>query len=83
MLDRSMRPSCISYGAPALPDGVGKPAIRGCRTSWYDMFDCVLPTRSGRNGQAFVRAKLISQWRHAAIPRRFEMSCGMPSLARY
>ena len=47
---------------PALPNdkprylmGVGKPAdivesvIRG-----VDMFDCVLPTRSGRNGQAFT-----------------------------
>ena len=35
--------------------GVGKPAdIAGAVVRGIDMFDCVLPTRSGRNGQAFT-----------------------------
>jgi queuine tRNA-ribosyltransferase len=35
--------------------GVGKPGdIVGAVTRGIDMFDCVLPTRSGRNGQAFT-----------------------------
>ncbi|MGH6878838.1 MAG: tRNA guanosine(34) transglycosylase Tgt [Rhizomicrobium sp.] len=35
--------------------GVGKPAdIAGAVSRGIDMFDCVLPTRSGRNGQAFT-----------------------------
>ena len=35
--------------------GVGKPAdIIGAVLRGIDMFDCVLPTRSGRNGQAFT-----------------------------
>ena len=35
--------------------GVGKPAdIVGAVLRGVDMFDCVLPTRSGRNGQAFT-----------------------------
>jgi len=36
--------------------GVGKPAdIAGAVLRGIDMFDCVLPTRSGRNGQAFTQ----------------------------
>ena len=35
--------------------GVGKPDdILGAIKRGIDMFDCVLPTRSGRNGQAFT-----------------------------
>src|SRR4029079_17899551 len=35
--------------------GVGKPEdIIGAVQRGIDMFDCVLPTRSGRNGQAFT-----------------------------
>jgi queuine tRNA-ribosyltransferase len=36
--------------------GVGKPEdIVGAVLRGVDMFDCVLPTRSGRNGQAFTQ----------------------------
>jgi len=53
----------LDYTAPALPEdkprylmGVGKPAdIVGAAMRGIDMFDCVMPTRSGRHGQAFVR----------------------------
>jgi queuine tRNA-ribosyltransferase len=58
----------LHYTAPALPQnkprylmGVGKPAdILGAVVRGIDMFDCVIPTRSGRNGQAFIRGGTIN-----------------------
>ncbi|AEI37735.1 tRNA guanosine(34) transglycosylase Tgt [Zymomonas mobilis] len=52
----------LDFSVPMLPDdkphylmGVGKPDdIVGAVERGIDMFDCVLPTRSGRNGQAFT-----------------------------
>jgi queuine tRNA-ribosyltransferase len=52
----------LDFGVPMLPDyaprylmGVGKPDdIVGAVERGIDMFDCVLPTRSGRTGQAFT-----------------------------
>ena len=41
--------------------GVGKPSdIVGAVLRGIDMFDCVIPTRSGRNGQAFVQDGVIN-----------------------
>ncbi len=41
--------------------GVGKPSdIVGAVARGVDMFDCVIPTRSGRTGQAFVRDGAIN-----------------------
>lgn len=41
--------------------GVGKPDdILGAVIRGVDMFDCVIPTRSGRNGQAFTRNGTIN-----------------------
>ena len=41
--------------------GVGKPSdIIGAVLRGVDMFDCVIPTRSGRNGQAFVQNGTIN-----------------------
>ncbi len=51
--------------------GVGKPDdIVGAVLRGVDMFDCVLPTRSGRNGQAFTRSGTVNlrNARHAAGP---------------
>ncbi len=53
---------CLDYAPEQLPAdkprylmGVGKPDdIVGAVERGVDMFDCVLPTRSGRNGQAFT-----------------------------
>lgn len=53
----------LDFTAPFLPRekprylmGVGKPAdIVGAVARGVDMFDCVLPTRSGRHGQAWTR----------------------------
>jgi queuine tRNA-ribosyltransferase len=53
----------LDFAVPMLPGdkprylmGVGKPDdIVGAVERGIDMFDCVLPTRSGRTGQAFTR----------------------------
>lgn len=52
----------LDFAVPMLPDeaphylmGVGKPDdLVGAVARGIDMFDCVLPTRSGRTGQAFT-----------------------------
>jgi queuine tRNA-ribosyltransferase len=54
---------CLDFAPGQLPEdkprylmGVGKPDdIVGAVERGVDMFDCVLPTRSGRTGQAFTR----------------------------
>jgi queuine tRNA-ribosyltransferase len=55
----------LTSAAPMLPAdrprylmGVGKPDdIVGAVERGIDMFDCVLPTRSGRTGQAFYACR--------------------------
>ena len=49
-------PGQLPAKAPRYLMGVGKPTdIVGAVERGVDMFDCVLPTRSGRTGQAFTR----------------------------
>jgi queuine tRNA-ribosyltransferase len=75
-----------------LPDGprylmgVGKPEdIVGAVTRGIDMFDCVLPTRSGRTGQAFTRRGTVNlkNARHAADARPLDPDCGCPACQSY
>jgi queuine tRNA-ribosyltransferase len=48
-------PGQLPEGSPRYLMGVGKPDdIVGAVERGIDMFDCVLPTRSGRTGQAFT-----------------------------
>ena len=48
-------PSQLPYDKPRYLMGVGKPDdLVGAVERGVDMFDCVLPSRSGRNGQAFT-----------------------------
>ncbi|WP_121119355.1 tRNA guanosine(34) transglycosylase Tgt [Croceibacterium ferulae] len=48
-------PGQLPQDAPRYLMGVGKPDdLVGAVERGVDMFDCVLPTRSGRNGQAFT-----------------------------
>jgi len=71
---------------PYLPDaaprylmGVGTPPdILGAVTRGIDMFDCVLPTRSGRTGKGFTRGGEINirNARHAEDPRPIDEACG-------
>ena len=58
----------LKYTTPLMPKdkprylmGVGKPIdIVGSVLRGVDQFDCVMPARSGRNGQAFVRGGTIN-----------------------
>ncbi len=78
----------LDFAAPMLPAdaprylmGVGKPDdIVGAVERGIDMFDCVLPTRSGRNGQAFTwdGPVNIRNARHAEDLAPLAADCGCP-----
>lgn len=66
--------------------GVGKPDdIVGSVERGVDMFDCVLPTRSGRTGQIFTARGTINlkNARHADDPRPLEEDCPCPACTNY
>ena len=66
--------------------GVGKPDdLVGAVMRGVDMFDCVLPTRSGRNGQAFTRRGPVNlrNARHAEDPRPLDETCRCPCCRDY
>jgi queuine tRNA-ribosyltransferase len=48
-----------------------------------DMFDCVIPTRNARNGQAFTRSGRVAirNARHRDDPSPLEADCGCPACA--
>ncbi len=69
----------LPEGRPRYLMGVGKPAdMVGAVARGIDMFDCVLPTRSGRTGQAFTRrgALNLRNARHREDPRPLDPDCG-------
>jgi queuine tRNA-ribosyltransferase len=66
--------------------GVGKPDdIVGAVMRGIDMFDCVLPTRSGRNGQAFTADGPLNMRnaRHKDDSRPLDSSCACPVCTTY
>ncbi|MFN3944074.1 MAG: tRNA guanosine(34) transglycosylase Tgt [Allosphingosinicella sp.] len=66
--------------------GVGKPDdIVGAVERGIDMFDCVLPTRSGRTGQAFTRDGPINikNARFAEDQAPLDPECGCPVCATW
>ena len=66
--------------------GVGKPDdIVGAVERGIDMFDCVLPTRSGRNGQAFTWNGTLNlrNARHAEDPEPLDPACGCPACRQF
>ncbi|MGI9488840.1 MAG: tRNA guanosine(34) transglycosylase Tgt [Geminicoccaceae bacterium] len=75
----------IGATAPILPIhrprylmGVGKPSdITGAVARGVDMFDCVLPTRSGRTAQAWVRGGFLNlrNASHAEDPAPLDPTC--------
>jgi queuine tRNA-ribosyltransferase len=79
---------CLDYAPGQLPAdkprylmGVGKPDdIVGAVERGIDMFDCVLPTRSGRTGQAFTREGPINlrNARFAEDLGPLDPACGCP-----
>lgn len=66
--------------------GVGKPDdIIGAVERGIDMFDCVMPTRSGRTGQGFTRRGAINMKnaRHKDDTRPIDEECGCPACTQY
>jgi len=66
--------------------GVGKPVdLVEAVARGVDMFDCVLPTRSGRNGQAFTRAGALNlrNARFADDPAPLDAACACPACTNY
>jgi queuine tRNA-ribosyltransferase len=66
--------------------GVGKPDdIVGAVLRGIDMFDCVLPTRSGRNGQAFTWTGPLNlkNAAHAEDPAPLDPDCGCPACRQF
>jgi queuine tRNA-ribosyltransferase len=76
----------LPSGQPHYLMGVGKPDdIVGAVLRGVDMFDCVLPTRSGRNGQAFTRegALNLRNARFADDPGPLDAACRCPACRNY
>ncbi len=66
--------------------GVGKPEdLVGAVLRGIDMFDCVLPTRSGRNGQAFTARGPVNlrNARHRDDPRPLDEESACPAARDY
>ncbi len=66
--------------------GVGTPDdILEAISHGVDMFDCVMPTRNARNGQAFVHGGRINikQARYAEDPRPLEPGCECPCCQKF
>ena len=83
-LDRTV--SHLPGDAPRYLMGVGKPAdIVGAVVRGIDMFDCVLPTRSGRTAQAFTTfgALNLRNAKHADDPRPLDESIDCPASRNY
>ena len=79
-------PGMLPADRPRYLMGVGKPDdIVGAVLRGVDMFDCVLPSRSGRTGQALTRrgAVNIKNARHADDPRPLDPDCSCPACASY
>ncbi|SDN91483.1 queuine tRNA-ribosyltransferase [Lutimaribacter pacificus] len=85
--------ACLDYAPDMLPNdkprylmGVGKPDdILGAVKRGVDMMDCVLPSRSGRTGQAWTRRGQVNikNARHADDPRPLDAECTCPACRNY
>lgn len=83
----------LDYTVPFLPDhlphylmGSGKPLdMVGAIKRGIDMFDCVIPTRSGRNGQAFTHYGVVNIRNacHAEDTAPLDDQCGCPACSRF
>ena len=72
--------------APRYLMGSGLPTdLIGAVELGADMFDCVLPTRSGRTGKGFTRRGEINirNARHARDPRPIDAGCACPACTGY
>jgi queuine tRNA-ribosyltransferase len=79
-------PDMLPADKPRYLMGVGKPDdIVGAVERGIDMMDCVLPSRSGRTGQAWThRGQVnIKNARHMDDPRPLDENCTCPACANY
>jgi len=79
-------PDMLPADRPRYLMGVGKPDdLVGAVERGVDMFDCVLPSRSGRNGQAFTwnGAVNIRNARHAEDPAPLDERCPCDACTKY
>ncbi|KTE31734.1 MULTISPECIES: tRNA guanosine(34) transglycosylase Tgt [unclassified Sphingopyxis] len=74
-------PGQLPADKPRYLMGVGKPDdLVGAVARGVDMFDCVLPTRSGRNGQAFTSLGPVNirNAKHAEDKGPLDAACACP-----
>ena len=74
--------SHLPEGAPRYLMGVGTPAdLVGAVARGIDMFDCVMPTRSGRTGKGFTARGSINirNARHTEDARPIDEACTCPA----
>ncbi len=79
-------PAMLPADRPRYLMGVGKPDdIVGAVARGIDMMDCVLPSRSGRTGQAWTRRGQVNlrNARHADDPRPLDEDCTCPACRSY
>jgi len=79
-------PNQLPRDKPRYLMGVGKPDdIVGAVQRGIDMFDCVLPSRSGRTGQALTRRGAVNMRnsRHRDDQRPLDESCECPCCKNY
>ncbi len=79
-------PDMLPSDKPRYLMGVGRPDdIVGAVLRGVDMFDCVMPTRSGRTAQAFTKYGPINvrNARHREDPRPLEEGCDCPLCSHY
>ena len=79
-------PECLPEDKPRYLMGVGRPDdIVGGVLRGVDMFDCVMPTRSGRTAQAFTAYGPVNirNARHREDPRPLEAGCDCPLCSHY
>ncbi len=79
-------PDFLPQDKPRYLMGVGKPDdIVGAVKRGVDMMDCVLPSRSGRTGQAWTRRGQVNikNARHADDPRPLDEHCTCPACRNY
>ena len=83
----------LEFTTPHLPEdkprylmGVGTPAdLVGAVARGVDMFDCVMPTRSGRTAQAFTRHGTLNMRNavHTDDPAPLDAGCSCPACQGY
>ncbi|MGB7316693.1 MAG: tRNA guanosine(34) transglycosylase Tgt [Planktotalea sp.] len=79
-------PDMLPVDKPRYLMGVGKPDdIVGAVARGIDMMDCVLPSRSGRTGQAWTRRGQVNikNARHSDDPRPLDEGCSCPTCSNY